>query len=660
MPKLTTPKNIPSRKLSQMTISQFRGVDLVSSPSNVHDTRSPDAVNMIPDESGKPVKRTGYYQTNQFPGRINGRYQLLGKHPVELIHAGTGLYDRQSGELVYDGMADERSTGWQIAGKLWILDGASLTCFGEFTESQGEPSSGDGEQTGTDTQEDTSSGDGEQTEESTVWTAKPATEIAYTPLIIISRPPDGSGGEPYEAINLLSKKWSESFLGTAEATQYQLSYGELDSTPVTVQKMNSQGGWDPLTENTDFTVDRTAGLVTFTAPPGVSPIPGADNLKITASRDWGDYPSRVGRCCVSILYGVAGASDRLFVSGNPDFPNQDWYSQMNDPTYFGDLWYSALGQDSSRIMGYTIIGDRLATHKDTGENGRNVILRQGQLLDGEAAFPIVGTLQGEGAIGRYTFGYLSAEPLFLTALGVYAITAADLTGEKYAQKRSYYIEKKLLAEPNLSDAYGVNYKDFYLLAVGGRVYILDGGQQTYEKNEPYSRFQYECYLWENVPARVLWQSGDALWFGTDTGMVCAFYTDYDDPLSFNDLGAPITAHWELPDFDGKDFYRNKTIRYIAFRLAAATATSVRVMAQIRGVWQKLFEELSRARFFAFSKITFSKFTFSTDATPKTIGKKVKIKKVDKARLRLENDALNEPFGLYEVSLEYTENGYYKR
>ena len=36
-----------------------------------------------------------------------------------------------------------------------------------------------------------------------------------------------------------------------------------------------------------------------------------------------------------------------------------------------------------------------------------------------------------------------------------------------------------------------------------------------------------------------------------------------------------------------------------------------------------------------------------------------MKKVDKARFRLENNELGEPFGIYNVALEYTENGNYK-
>ena len=38
--------------------------------------------------------------------------------------------------------------------------------------------------------------------------------------------------------------------------------------------------------------------------------------------------------------------------------------------------------------------------------------------------------------------------------------------------------------------------------------------------------------------------------------------------------------------------------------------------------------------------------------------KIKVKKVDKARFRLQN-LLAEPFGIYEVALEFVENGKYK-
>jgi len=46
----------------------------------------------------------------------------------------------------------------------------------------------------------------------------------------------------------------------------------------------------------------------------------------------------------------------------------------------------------------------------------------------------------------------------------------------------------------------------------------------------------------------------------------------------------------------------------------------------------------------------------TALAPSTM--KIKVKKVDKARFRLQN-LLAEPFGIYEVALEFVENGKYK-
>ena len=139
-----------------------------------------------------------------------------------------------------------------------------------------------------------------------------------------------------------------------------------------------------------------------------------------------------------------------------------------------------------------------------------------------------------------------------------------------------------------------------------------------------------------------------------------FTSDPEDVLSYNDDGRPIEAWWDMADFNGIDFYKNKTVRYFAIRLAAATATGFTLQVQVRGLWQTLKELYSRARYLAFSRITFSKFTFSCDTTPKTIGQKVKVKKVDKARFRIYNAQLNEPLGIYEIAIEFTESGKYKR
>lgn len=612
----------PSPKREVISVEFFRGVDLNNASSNVDIHRSPEAPNMMRDEVGKVRKRTGFEVTTAYAGkRINGVFMWGGGR---LVHAGGELFG-DGEEPLYTGMADNRSRAWRFGGRLYIQDGIKFLAY-----------------------------DGE--------TVKPVEDDAYVPTIIISRNP-GGGGTTLEPLNLLGRKWTESFLGAASITAYQLTTDNLGADEVKAEKLNSSGVWQALKEKADFTVNRTTGRVTFSVAPGVSPITGQDNVRITAAKTREGYADRINRCGIGAVYGVNGSPDRLFVSGDPEHPNLDYYSQMNDPTYFGDTWYSALGQDGAEIIGYSVVGNLLAAHKKESGDGRNIVLRagvmEGEGSSAEAAFPIVSALQGEGAIGKHAFGYLGSEPLFLTSLGIYAITSAELTGDRYAQQRDFYVSPALQAEDGLEEAFGYVWRDFYLLAVNTRVYLLDGLQKTYETGAPYSTFQYECYYWTGIDARVMWEEDGALCFGTSGGMLCRFYKDADRPASYNDAGKPIKAYWDTPDIGGDSFYRNKTFRFLAVRLASAVLTGLRVYAQKKGIWSLLYDAKEKARYLDWGYIDFSKLVFSSDRTPKTHGGKIKLKKVDKVRFRLLNEALDEPFGVYALALEYTEGNYYK-
>ena len=517
-------------------------------------------------------------------------------------------------------MADSRSKSWEFDGKLYLIDGKQLVVYDGSSVSPVE---------------------------------------GYIPLLTISKDPTG-GGTDYEALNLLQPKFRERFLGTETATEFHLSFSGLDETPVTAKVMDADGNWVDKTENTDFTVNRETGVVTFNTAPGASPVTGEDNVEIEAARTVEGYADRINKCTIGILFGVNGATDRLFLSGNPDYANYDWYSGQDDPTYFPDTGYSVVGTSKSAIVGYSIINNYLATHKDEMEVDRNVIIRAGNLVENEPAFPITNTLQGPGAIAPWSFAYLGTEPVFLTRLGIYAITPSDINGERYSQDRSYFMNGKLLSEPQLEDSFGFTFKDLYWLCLNGVAYILDGLQSLgATPSEPYSNRQYACFYRTNIPARVMWSENNVLFFGTYDGRVCEFYTDKESIFSYNDDGQPIHAIWETPDLFGKYFYQNKTWRYIALQLASSVATSVKIWAQKRGVWTLIKNETSKARYFSFEQLVFSKLTFSNDTTAKTIPVKTRIKKVDKTRLRLENDSKDEPFGLMQIAVEFVESGKYK-
>ena len=373
------------------------------------------------------------------------------------------------------------------------------------------------------------------------------------------------------------------------------------------------------------------------------------------------------------MFGVAGAPDRIFLSGNPEHPNWDFYSQFKDPTYFPDTGYSVLGSEQSAINGYAIVSNYLAAFKDGFDPSQAVFVREGDMLEdeekgtSESVFKLINTLQGEGVVAPYSVGYLQTEPVFLTKAGIYAITEQDITGEKYSQNRSFYLDGQLRKEPNLKDGIAVVYDNQYILALNGKLYILDGLQATRsDKSEPYSTRQYAGFLCTDVPVVSLW-TDNALCFGTSDGKVCRFYTDEESPASYNDDGKPIYACWETPDLDGQLFYKNKTFRYFAVRMMKAIKTSVKLYSKKLGIWtmndeeawQFIKQQTAIGTVFDFNDMDFNLLSFSADTTERVIHTKLRVKKVDKARFRIENGELNEPFGVNDVALEYIESGNYK-
>lgn len=566
----------------------------------------------------------GYFLRAQFTGTIYG-YHTRKEDEFGIVHAGTKLYKmpqtaEDTPEELFEGMNEARSSSWQFGDNLYIIDGKQFLVW-----------------------------DGEEVK---------AVE-GKIPTLTIAKEPNG-GGTDYDALNLIQPKFTELFAGNGSDKAYHLSFSGLDDTEVTAKILNSSGEWVDKKEGTDFTVNRETGVVTFNSAPGNSPVSGEDNVSITAARTVEGYADRINKCSIGALFGVNGAADRLFLSGNPEYINQDWYSGQNDPTYFPDVGYSVLGTPKSAIMGYSIINNYLATHKDENETDRNVIIRSGDLVDNEPAFPIKNTMQGPGAIAKHSFAYLGTEPVFLTRLGIYAITPSDISGERYSQDRSYFMNGALLDEENLEDACCVAYNDMYWLCVNGKAYILDSLQNLgTTRNEPYSNRQYACFYRENIPATVMWTKENRLYFGDSDGRVLEFYNDPKDIESYNDCGEPIHAVWDTPDLMGSKFYKNKKFRYLALQLTPSASTSVSVYAQKRGVWSFLKKDEKKVRYFSYEMLTYSKFTYSNDTTSKTLPTKIRLRRLDKTRFRIENNELNEPFGLMRIAVEFVEGNNFR-
>jgi hypothetical protein len=53
---------------------------------------------------------------------------------------------------------------------------------------------------------------------------------------------------------------------------------------------------------------------------------------------------------------------------------------------------------------------------------------------------------------------------------------------------------------------------------------------------------------------------------------------------------------------------------------------------------------------------YSKMTYSTNKTQRVTATKMRLKKLDHVRFRFENNKLNEPLGINDFAVEYTQGG----
>lgn len=614
----------PTKK--SITMGRFLGIDLRNAPSNVEAGRSPYCPNMIRDTVGSAKKRYGYKTLFSIDPPFNGGHTLkdisAGTEKV-LVHGGKKIYsvdmtDFTTTELTADAN-DGISKSVQISGSLYILDGANYWTY-----------------------------DGT--------TLEKVSANAYIPTIIISRLYDG-GGTVLEPVNLIQPKRIERFLGDNTNKTFQLTATNIDLDEVTVKSLQNDGTFSDLVENTDFTVNRALGTVTFGSIKP-TPVTGEDNLYITYAKTITGYSDRVEKCDIMKLYGINGQRDTLVIAGHPELVNYDWHSKADDPTYFGDTWYSVIGQDDSRIVGYSILNDRLITHKDSTVSD-STIVRAFEYVSNTLILRVQGSYQATGALAKHSFASFDNEPLYVTtSRNISAITASDILGERFSQERSYYISSALEKESDLENAYGIRFEDYYMLAVNGKIYILDSIQPVYERNAPYSNRQYECYLWTGIGARVLWVHNEMLFFGTTDGDVKRFFTDNDTSENkYLDDDENFDCWFDTNEIYGSEPELKKMFTHLAVLLASYPRTGVKIWAKVEGIWEVFFDYDQSANFIDFNDIDFSEFTFRTDDTPTLAGGKMKLKRVLHTQLRFENSK-DEPFGIYLAVLKYTSSGEY--
>ena len=630
MPSSVTPKKIESIRLYQKEYTQFRGVDFSTDPTQVADYRSPYALNLISDLAGFPEKRVGWRKILDTGERINGIHHAVfaSGASMRFVHAGNTLYtwdeSNASHTAICETMADNRSVAFAHGGKMYLMDGNKYRVVAEA----------DGVYTVANVE------DGE----------------VFVPTTTIAADPSG-GGTPFEAVNMLTGKRINSFFSNGTSKDYFLDTQNIDA--VTKVVVNGE-------EKDDYTVDLAAGKVSLSAAPADSK--GVDNVVIHFTANVEGYADRVNKCTIFAFFGFNN-DNRIFISGNPEYPNWDWQSGLDDPTYFPDTGYTKVGSDTSAIMGYLKQYNSLTIVKADNEQDAEVFLRTAQMEDdGTVIFPIQQGIKGVGAISKYAFATLRDDPLFLAREGVFAIASTSVQLERTVQDRSYFVNPVLTTEAGLSEAVAAVWNGYYILCVNGRAYVADSRKRTaqsgtgasYSESGSYVQYSYEWYYWQNIPARVIREYEGELYFGTADGYICKFNTDISTMAKYNDDGAPILARWATKMDDYGSIVRRKTLtkKGCGVMIKPYTRSSVTVYTSTDRTHEAKIQ-YATMDILDFSDIDFSRITFNTLDTPQVVPLNKKVKKFIVLQLIFENNVKDEGFGIYGVQTQYAVSGYVK-
>lgn len=298
----------------------------------------------------------------------------------------------------------------------------------------------------------------------------------YVPTTTIGKAPSGSG-EKHEDVNLLTQKRINTFKGDGESTTYQLDVEEYSW----IDEIRIAG---EVLDKAEYTQNREHGKVEFkTAPPKAEN--GKDNVEIKFTAGPLQEDKILG-CTIATVF-----DNRVFFSGNQQYPNMLWHSSLDDPTYVSDLDYYQEGKDDAQIRSVVAGNNALWVFREPTEEQTTVFYHVPSLSSEYGkVYPSAHSSISLGCVGRAI--NFNDDIVFFSQRGMEGISG-DITSEQVVAHRSSLVDRLLLQEPE----YGKNMKlvewNGYLLAIlGQKIYLADS--RAMFQNEDH--VEYEWFVWD--------------------------------------------------------------------------------------------------------------------------------------------------------------------
>ena len=560
---------VPSGNLVTRKVDTFAGVDFSNSDTNL--SRSPDSLNMwknYKNNSAGIETRPDMELVSEYDNTIFGLFFYeVGNTLHRIVHAGTKLYDNDT--EIFTGMNVSKSQSFIFNNILYIKDGINYLEY-----------------------------DGETIKE--VEGTIPTTSIG-----------DASGaGSTYQDVNLLTGLRKNLRIGDGETKTFKLDTENIDSNYVVTAVI------DGLTyyQGNDLSVNVVKGEVTFNVAPPAPLTDGQHNVEILFRKTIQGYRDRINKCTLLTVF-----DNRVFFSGNPDYPNAIFHSSLEDPRYVSDLDYYNEGMDLSPVKALVSGNNALWVFKEPSQANTTVFYHN-PVIDNNYGkiYPSTHSSISTGCVA--TGINFNDDIVFFSERGMEAISG-DITTEQLLAHRSSMIDGKLLKENNYKNMLLEEWEGYLLVIIDNKVYLADS-RQKYQNVD----VEYEWYYWElpigitsaSVKNGVLYLCGNnnIYTLTKTTGTIDSYWTTKNDDFKY-------------PEYQKTTNKRGGTAEVSGEQIKVSVRTD-----------DNNFEDIN---------------TYTN--TKGYIVYRIKKKKWKKLQMKFSSD---EPFGLNSYTLESFVGGYVKR
>lgn len=481
--------NVETGERISRIYGNFRGVDFRGEEINL--VRSPDSLNVWKDykETESIRTRPSLELKTSFDAPVYGIFFF---NDMQLIHSGSKLYKVKNGvkTVLFSGLKEALSDSFVYESVWYFKDGKHYLQYDGNTIKEVE---------------------------------------GYVPTTSIGRKPSG-GGTIYQDVNMLTGRRINTFLADGKSFDFYLDAQNIDEDFTPICYVNGK-------KETEFSWNYKEGRVTFNSMPIAPLTDGQDNVSIEFSKTIPKYKDNILKSTLLQVF-----DNRVFFSGNPEYPNTVWHCSLDNPAYCSDLDYYREGLDSAQIKGLVAGNNALWVFREPSQANTTVFYHT-PTIDSEYGkiYPSQHSSVTTGCVGKAI--NFNDDIVFFSERGMEGISG-DITTEQAIAHRSSLVDRKMIGDADYENMILEEWEGYLFVFIGGKAFLADS--RAMFPNENHS--EYEWFYWDFgkrvTCARV---ERGTLYLGSDDGI----YT-------LTDTTSDVESWWTTPKDKFKAPHKLKT------------------------------------------------------------------------------------------------------